>query len=300
MVKVERSCGTHNGTFHADEVTACALLLLFNLIDRDKIFRTRDFDLLERCEYVCDVGGIYDPVKKRFDHHQKEYTGSLSSAGMILGYLVATDRLTKKEADFLNNSMIYGIDAIDTGYDPKLPGFCFFSDVISYFVPISYDASQAEHNIAFFLALDFTGDLLRRMLERFRYHESCKDRVEETMKQQGEYLFFPSQIPWIDSFFQLGGETHPAKFIIMPAGNQWKLRGIPPKDSERMKVRVPLPEAWAGLMNDELEKASGIKGAVFCHKGRFISIWETKEAVFQALEKTLLNTTRGQDCGHSF
>jgi len=287
MVTVERSCGTHNGTFHADEVTACALLLLFNLIDRDKIFRTRDLKLLDRCEYVCDVGRVYDPAKKRFDHHQKEYTGSLSSAGMVLCYLVATNRLTQKEADFLNNSMIRGIDAIDTGYDPKLSGFCFFSDVIAHFAPISYDASPVEYDAAFFLALDFTTDHLRRMLGRFRYHESCKDLVAETMKQEGEYLLFTSQIPWIDSFFQLGGEEHKAKFIIMPAGSQWKLRGIPPNSQDRMSVRVPLPEEWAGLMDEELKKVSGIEGAIFCHKGRFISIWETKEDAFRALEQIL-------------
>jgi len=289
MVQIERSCGTHNGTFHADEVTACAFLLLFNLIDRDKIFRTRDPNLLDRCEYVCDVGGIYDPLKKRFDHHQKEYTGPLSSAGMILGYLVATHRLTQKEADFLNTSMIHGIDAIDTGYDPKLSGFCFFSDVISHFAPISYDACSVEYDTAFFQALEFTADHLRRMLGRFRYFESCKDQVEEVMKQQGECLLFPSHIPWIDAFFQLGGEDHRAKFIIMPVDNQWMLRGIPPKSNDRMKVRIPLPESWAGLLNKELEKISGIKGALFCHKGRFISMWETKEAAFQALEKILPN-----------
>nr|NGX27459.1 hypothetical protein [Chlamydiota bacterium] len=39
---ISRSLGTHDGSFHADEVSACALLLVFDLIDRDKIFRTRD------------------------------------------------------------------------------------------------------------------------------------------------------------------------------------------------------------------------------------------------------------------
>lgn len=292
MVKAERSCGTHNGTFHADEVTACALLLLFNLIDRDKIFRTRDLDLLDRCEYVCDVGGIYDPIQKRFDHHQKEYGGSLSSAGMILSYLAGTDRLAQNEADFLYNSMICGVDAIDNGYDPKLPGFCLFSDVIGNFAPINYDASQVEYDTAFFLAVDFTTGHLRRMLARFRYHESCKDQVKETMGQQSEWLLFTSSIPWMDSFFQLDGEHHPAKFIIMPVGNQWKLRGIPPNGEERMKVRVPLPEVWAGRSEQELKKITGIEGAVFCHKGRFISIWETKEAAMQALEQVLPNSTK--------
>jgi len=84
---IAKSVGIHDGSFHADEVTACALLLLFDLIHKDKIFRTREEDILAKCEYVCDVGGIYDPKKKRFDHHQSDYVGELSSAGMVLQYL---------------------------------------------------------------------------------------------------------------------------------------------------------------------------------------------------------------------
>ena len=63
---VARSFGTHSGMFHADEVAACALLLIFDLIDRDKIVRTREFGRLEACEFVCDVGGEYDEKRKRF------------------------------------------------------------------------------------------------------------------------------------------------------------------------------------------------------------------------------------------
>ena len=84
---LSRSCGVHSGEFHADEVTACALLLHFNLIDLDKIIRTRELGRLESCDFVCDVGGEYDPKRRRFDHHQLEYKGELSSAGMIWEYL---------------------------------------------------------------------------------------------------------------------------------------------------------------------------------------------------------------------
>jgi uncharacterized UPF0160 family protein len=45
-MKIPRSVGTHDGTFHADEVTACALLLLFDLVDGNKIVRTRQLDQL--------------------------------------------------------------------------------------------------------------------------------------------------------------------------------------------------------------------------------------------------------------
>lgn len=97
--KILRSVGVHDGSFHADEVTACALLLVFDLVDRDKIFRTRDYRALDTCEYVCDVGGIYDPQMKRFDHHQSSYHGVLSSAGMVLLYLRDQGILSSEETN---------------------------------------------------------------------------------------------------------------------------------------------------------------------------------------------------------
>jgi uncharacterized UPF0160 family protein len=103
------------------------------------------------------------------------------------------------------------------------------------------------------------------------------------MVESQNVLLFDQPLPWMENFFDLGGELHPAQFVIMPAGKHWKLRGIPPTLSERMKVRRPLPEKWAGLHEKELQKVSGIPGAIFCHKGRFISIWETKEDALKAL-----------------
>src|SRR3990167_416830 len=101
---IARSFGTHDGSFHADEVSACALLLTFGLIDRDKIFRTRDPAILAECEFVCDVGGIYDPKIKRFDHHQLEYSGELSSAGMIWLYLRDQKLIDQQLYDYVNGS----------------------------------------------------------------------------------------------------------------------------------------------------------------------------------------------------
>ena len=95
--KNPRSFGTHDGSFHADEVTACALLILFDLIDEDKIVRTRHREELSACEYVCDVGGIYDPKNKLFDHHQVDYQGPMSSAGMILLHLLDIGKISPKE-----------------------------------------------------------------------------------------------------------------------------------------------------------------------------------------------------------
>ena len=43
-------------------------------------------------------------------------------------------------------------------------------------------------------------------------------------------------------------------------------------------MRADLPAAWAGLTNHDLEVASGIEGATFCHNGRFIAAAKTRDA----------------------
>ncbi len=63
------------------------------------LFRTRDKEILETCDIVVDVGGVFDPEKHRYDHHQrsfsesmsslkpgKKWTTKLSSAGLVYAY----------------------------------------------------------------------------------------------------------------------------------------------------------------------------------------------------------------------
>lgn len=281
------SLGVHDGTFHADEVTAAALLILFGLVDQHQIVRTRDHTKLNACEFVCDVGGIFAPDKKRFDHHQSDYNGHLSSAGMILNYLRDTNVIEPALHQFLAEHLIDGIDAIDNGNYTSPIGHCTFSAVVSEFIPVKHDASRQALDAAFFEALTFVKRHLNHMLERFAYIQEAKAIVDIEMQKGDEVLYFDQSLPWLDSFFELGGEMHPAKFIVMPSGEHWKLRGIPPSYERRMEVRVPLPEKWAGLLADDLKSVSGIEGAIFCHKGRFISIWKTREDALNALEVVL-------------
>jgi uncharacterized UPF0160 family protein len=283
----ERSFGTHDGSFHADEVTACSLLLVFGLIDRDKVVRTRDPRKLEACDFVCDVGGVYDPHARRFDHHQIDYEGPLSSAGMVLLYLKTEGVIPLHLYDYLNRSLILGVDAHDNGIVKSEVGTTTFSQVVSNFMPIEHDASVATLSEAFHRAVDFVSGHLERMVARYRYTLSCRAQVEKAMAPGSHCLLFEESIPWLENFFELGGEWHPAQYVIMPSGSHWKLRGIPPNLSDRMQVRRPLPAHWAGLRDEELAAASGVEGAIFCHKGRFISIWETKEAALKALHHAL-------------
>ncbi len=283
----KRSFGTHSGGFHADEVTACALLLLFDQIDLEKIVRSRDPKQIAACDYVCDVGGVYAPKMRRFDHHQIDYRGSLSSAGMILKYLKDQNIIGNRLFYYLNRSLIIGIDAIDNGEEVVSPGYCSFSAVIANFVPERHDVDAKTMDQGFFTALHFTHGHLQRLIKRFHYIQECKQVIRKEMEKEKSILVFSKSMPWIEAFFEFGGERHPATFLIMPTNNQWKLRGIPPSYDKRMQVRMPLPQKWAGLIGEQLKQASGISGAVFCHKGRFISVWETQEDAFKAVEMAL-------------
>ncbi|EDW59422.2 MYG1 protein C27H6.8 [Drosophila virilis] len=91
--------GTHNGTFHCDEVVACFMLKQLPEYENAEIFRSRDEKALrEKCDIIVDVGSIFDHEKKWYDHHQltfketfstvlpelaDEFDIRLSSAGLI-------------------------------------------------------------------------------------------------------------------------------------------------------------------------------------------------------------------------
>ncbi len=291
--EVKRSAGVHDGNFHADEVVACALLIFFDLIDGDKIVRSRDPEALSTCEYVCDVGGIYDPNKKRFDHHQVDYDGTCSSAGMVLRYLLDEKIISKALRDYFHENLIYGVDAHDMGTTTRF-GFANFSHAIALFNPVEYTAKPEAYAKGFSEACSYAQGYLKRLKARFDYNQGCREIVKKAMDVGKDFLTFSEPIPWIDGFFELGGEKHPAQFLLMPTSqNQWKVRAIPPNEKEKMDMRTPLPAAWSGLMGEALEQVSKIPGAVFCHKGRFVSIWETKESAEKALNEALKGAKDG-------
>ena len=68
---------THNGSFHTDDIFACATLslMLEKKGEKFEIIRTRDEEIIKTGDYVFDVGGVYDEEGNRFDHHQKGGAG---------------------------------------------------------------------------------------------------------------------------------------------------------------------------------------------------------------------------------
>ncbi|KAF5961640.1 hypothetical protein HYC85_002849 [Camellia sinensis] len=68
-----RLVGTHDGSFHCDEALGCFMIRLTTKFSAAEIVRTRDPKVLETLDAVLDVGGVYDPSRDRYDHHQKGF-----------------------------------------------------------------------------------------------------------------------------------------------------------------------------------------------------------------------------------
>jgi len=100
---------THDGLFHADEITACALWQVF--IGEISIQRvSHEFKDFSKADIVLDIGCKYDGVKF-FDHHQNK--GGKASSGLIWDYIIST---TDDMLHYSNISrMIKMIDANDVG-----------------------------------------------------------------------------------------------------------------------------------------------------------------------------------------
>lgn len=60
---------THDGSFHADETVACAIISYVH--ERCEVVRTRIPELLEKADIIIDVSGIND--EKHFDHHSNAF-----------------------------------------------------------------------------------------------------------------------------------------------------------------------------------------------------------------------------------
>lgn len=133
--------GTHDGSFHCDEVLAITMLKCLPQYKDAVVVRTRNLDILSQCNIVVDVGAKYEPENHRYDHHQREFQGTLnnfntrlSSAGLVykhfgnevLSSIVSTSIPTTDAAHNRLCSILYEkvykgfvqhIDGIDNGIE---------------------------------------------------------------------------------------------------------------------------------------------------------------------------------------
>ena len=297
LFKKKIKVATHNGSFHADEVFAIATLSLW--ADKNgfrlEITRTRDESVLDKADIVLDVGGIYDPEKKRFDHHQKEGAGThkngvpYASFGLIWKHY-AKEICSKEVAEDIEKRLVIPIDARDNGQSVSNPNELGIidhrtADTISNFNPTK-EEGYADLTGQFYKAIEVAKEVIKREIAWAESEIKAEEKVQEEFIKQGqpEILILDKAIEWEKAVAKI----KKIKWVVKPDrdNNNWKIKSA--RDNlESYTDRSFFPESWRGLRDKELQDVSGIKDAIFCHRGGFVAIAKTKESAIEMANKAL-------------
>ncbi|XP_072308149.1 MYG1 exonuclease [Eucyclogobius newberryi] len=321
-----KKIGTHNGTFHCDEVLACFFLRQLPEYKDAVIVRTRDPTQLAECDIVVDVGGEFNPKKHRYDHHQRTFSESfhslcpekpwvtkLSSAGLVylhfgrqllsqLTQLKEDDRQLEMLHDKLYENFVEEVDAVDNGIsqcegEARYSVSSMLSSRVGYLNP-RWNSTSQDTEEGFKKAMALVGE---EFLDRLDFYKSswlpARAVVEEAVKNRhkvdpsGEVVMFSQGgCPWKEHLFVLEKELKvatPIKFVLYPDQNgQWRIQCVP-AGLNTFQNRLSLLEEWRGVRDEALSKLSGIKECIFVHASGFIGGNKTQEGVLEMARRTL-------------
>lgn len=288
---------THNGKFHADDIFACATLKL--LLQKQNISftveRTRDEQIINQADYVFDVGGIYDPEQKRFDHHQiggagnRENGTPYAAFGLVWKEYGAQVCGSDAIASFLDNRLVAPIDAEDNGMSIcSIHGDISpykIQDVFASFRPTWKEGyTDAEYMKQFLYAVDLAVIILEREIAWHKDAEQARDlfNADYEKRKHDQIIVLSDQYPW-----ELFAHEHEdILFVVYPRCDVWRV-GTIRKEKFSFENKKDFPETWAGLRDADLQRITGVPDAIFCHNARFLAVAKSKEGAIQLAEKAL-------------
>lgn len=294
---------THSGGFHADELLSSVVLT--RLFPEARLIRTRDAALTAPApgRLVYDVGRRYDLEAGIYDHHQNDAPlradgAPYSSFGLIWRHygaeFLATLGVPQDDIEAvhaaIDSAFVLPIDLSDNGaVGPGAAGpFAALTlPVMLETLKPPFDAREADaDDRAFRAALDVARPLLEGAVAQAAGKRRAAQMVAEAIARAGSarVLELPMGMP-----FRAGVEAAGADhllFVIHPRGDDWALTTIR-TGSDTFENRADLPADWAGLSDSALEAASGVPGAVFCHKARFIAVARTRDAILSMAHKAV-------------
>lgn len=275
---------THSGSFHQDELFAVAALLF--IFPDAEVIRTRDDAVIKSADIAVDVGGIDDPNKERFDHHQEGGAGKrangipYASFGLVWKKYGEIICKSPRAADLVDKKMVQPIDGADCGYMLYKPTHTqvspyLFDNVLNALTPTWRDKETIDET--FFELLPFAQIILTKEIQKAQYFfediESVKKAYKDAPNKQ--IIVLEHSYPWKSI---ISNHKEPM-FVVHPDQNtgEWVIACIK-KNPRSPEYRKMLPASWAGKKKTALEEVTGVKGAEFCHNKRFIAKAWTKEA----------------------
>lgn len=287
---------THDGSFHADDVFAIAVLRL-RTPDLE-IVRTRDTDIIAACDARVDVGLQSDPDTGGFDHHQKGGAGTrpngipYASFGLVWrAYGAEVCDGDAQVAAEVDGYLVQGIDALDCGVtitqsviDDVRP--MTISDLIGAMNPAwDEEITDAEQDARFLEAVTRAEGVVERAIStaaaRARAHQLVRAAMERA--DDPRLIELDRKMPWHEPVVTDAPE---ALYVIYPKSDGWGLQAVP-EELGAFGNRRDLPESWAGLTGADLAAVTGVADAIFCHGKRFMAAAESREGVLELARQAL-------------
>ena len=304
--KKKKTIVTHNGSFHADDIFACAVLGLYLDIQNQKyiIIRTRDENQINTNnldKIVVDVGGVYDQDSNKFDHHQIGGAGSRSNSvpyasfGLVwkkYGPLLCSDSDIVQDID---RRLVQPIDAIDNGMSITEPSECGIYEYGIYGIVTAYQNTWKEagdtkkqYN-SFVYLVEFFKEIIIREIERCKHNIEIISCIEDCYQssENKNIIQVPHHVT-MGSLLQVLDKYKQVLFVVCRSNTNWKVIAIR-KEPCSFENRKSLPALWAGKRGKELQKITGIPDAVFCHNALFMAVAVSKEGALR-LAKIALET----------
>ena len=301
LFKKKKVIVTHSGSFHADDIFACAALTLY--LDSQKtpyrIIRSRDEKVIKNADYVIDVGGIYDTETERYDHHQPGGAGKrengipYASFGLIwekYGPLLCHNETIVNDID---RRIAQPIDAIDNGIsitEPSDLGLCDYGiyGIIGAYQNTWKESGEDTNQMKNFMFLvNFFKPLLSREIDRSSHRLEMIDKIQETYDNAENKIIL--EIPYhvtVSALIQVLHKYKEVMYIVCRSNTNWKALAMR-KEPCSFENRKSLPESWAGKRGDELAEITGVSDALFCHNAVWMAVAESREGAWRLAELAL-------------
>ena len=294
FLKKKVKVAVHSGAFHPDDVCAVAILSL-HLKRPLKIFRTRDKKVLTKMDYILDVGGEYNPKEHKFDHHgegwnEKRPNGvPYAASGLVWKEFGAEIAGSSEIANFIDEKIIQPIDAEDSGVEiynkiiDKVSPYSFF-DYLFAFNPTWMEKTDClkAFTFAVFEAKKMLEREIKRASDRMISNDIVKNIYDKT--EDKRILILDNSYSWKKT---VANYPEPL-FVVSPKSDgTWNIDTVR-KPNAKFERRMYFPKAWSGKRDEQLEKITGVKDAIFCHNDIFIAVTRTKNSAIE-LAKIALN-----------
>ncbi len=288
---------THSGTFHADDVFAFAILRA--ALGDFGFIRTRDASLIDAADIVFDVGGIYDPVRRRYDHHmrdlpRREDGTPYSSVGLIWrdygraalhAFVAGMDESAVDSVwQDVESGIVLPIDQADNGVATACPSHLAL--LIEAFNP-TWDSTQT-YDEAFMEAAGLAHGVLQRACRQAYAEAKATSFVLKAARETANprVIVLDRKLPWEKAVFEHG--LTDLLFVIYPNEDctSWYCRTVPPEPNS-FGQRLSLPESWRGLQEEAFSKMAGIPDGVFCHPSGFICGARSQASAIRLAERAI-------------